>query len=109
MKSGKLVHVVTVQRWTDAAVNAFGTQGGAWGHLATLRAELAELTAEERMSARGAEDEAATVLRVRNRVQITTADRLAFGGKWFAIREVRPTGGRADALELHCVTYRGQG
>lgn len=108
MKAGSLAYVVTVQRWNAEAVNAFGTQAGAWQHLATMRAELVELALETRMSGRGAEDETVTIFRVRNRLEIALADRLAFRSKWYSIRQVVPTGGRADALELHCVTFKGQ-
>jgi len=105
VKPGKLVYVVTVQRWNASAVNDFGTEAGAWQHLATMRAELVTLTTAEAMAMRGAGDETATVFRVRDKVQIGTADRLVFRAKWHSIREVLALPG---ALELHCVTFKGQ-
>lgn len=106
MKPGKLAYVVTVQRFNAAAVNDFGTQAGAWQHLATLRAELVTLSMSEAMAARGASDEIATVFRVRDKVQIGTADRLAFRNKWHTIKEVRDLP-EDRALELHCVSFKG--
>jgi head-tail adaptor len=104
MKPGKLAYIVTVQRWVSTGVNDFGTDSGAWQHLATLRAELVQLSTEEAMTARGAGDEAATVWRVRDKVQITPADRVVFRSKWHSIREVIATPG---ALDLHCVSWKG--
>ncbi len=107
MRPGKLAAIVTVQRWTPSAVNAFGTPGGAWQHLATMRAELVTLTLEQAMAARGAGDETGLVFRVRDLVQIGTADRLAFRNAWHTIKEVRDLP-EERALELHCVSFKGQ-
>lgn len=104
MKPGKLAYIVTVQRWNAAAVNDFGTQAGAWQHLATLRAELVMLTTAEAMAARGASDETETVFRVRDKVAIGPADRLAFRSRWHTIKEVRPVEG--GALEILCVSAK---
>ena len=105
MKPGKLVYVVTVQRWNAGAVNDFGTEAGAWQHLATMRAELVTLSTEEAMAASGAGDEIATVFRVRNKVEIGTDDRLVFRAKWHSIKAVMIL---PDAFELHCVSFKGQ-
>lgn len=105
MKPGKLACIITVQRWNASAVNDFGTETGAWQHLATLRAELVTLTIEEAMATRGAGDETALVFRIRNKVQIGPADRLAFRAQWHSIKEVMIL---PDAFELHCVTFKGQ-
>lgn len=107
MKPGKLTAVVTVQRWNAGGVNAFGTPGGSWQHLATMRAELVTLSIEEALAARGASDETGLVFRVRDLVQIGTADRLAFRNMWHQIKEVRDLT-EERALELHCVSFKGQ-
>lgn len=100
MKAGKLALVVTAQRFDAAMPNAFGTPGGAWQHVATMRAELVEWT--------DAGEESAVTLRVRNKVELRAGDRLAFRARWWAIEAVAPVGEHGDGLELRCKIRKGE-
>ena len=103
MKAGRLVNVITVQRWNPAGVNPYGTPGGAWVHLATLRAEVLDAAQLEALSARGADDEVGAAFRVRGAVDIAAADRVIFRGRKYVIQSVAEIG-RADGLELRCLS-----
>lgn len=100
MRAGRLIHTVVIKRFAAGAVNAFGTAGGAWEHLALLRAELVEAQGLEAITAAGAGDDLATVFRVRKGVAITTADRVLFRALPYRIARVVEIG--RTGLELHC-------
>jgi len=108
MKAGSLIHTIAVQRLNPSAVNDFGTVVAAWDHVALMRAELVKITGTDAIKARGASDDLSTVFRVRNKVAITTADRVVYRGRAYRIRELVEIG-RANGLELHCETFTEPG
>lgn len=103
MRAGKLARIVQILRFGASGPNEFGTVQLSWQVLAAMRAELVELTGAEAIQARGAADELATVFRVRNKVAITTADRLTFRNTTYRIAAVSEVAG-GHGLELHCLT-----
>ena len=62
MKSGKLAHVLTIQRATNGVTEA-GTPTPTWTDLATLRAEKVEHSTTEYIRNYGAADETVAVER----------------------------------------------
>lgn len=100
MKSGKLTRVIQVQRVTSS-INDFGTPVEVWTDHLRLRAQLVERTATEFINAQGAADKALMVFRTRYVEALTNADRVAFGGQIFNIREISEIDHR-KGLELRC-------
>lgn len=99
MKSGKLRHVITIQRFTSS-VDAYGTPTMTWADLGTLRAEVVQQATTEFMR-NVAVDETAIVFRCRA-MAVTNAERVSFEGQPFNIKEVAMAeSGRA--MELRCV------
>ena len=100
MMSGKLAHLIKVQRSTET-VNAAGTRQKTWADLATLRAEVISRSTSEALRAPGQTDETAIVFRTRFMPGITMDDRVTWKGDPFEITEIL-TEGRDRGLELRC-------
>lgn len=100
MRTGKLVHVIKVQGFTST-VNEYRAPVMAWTDKATLRAQIVQQGTEEFIRTYGASDETVIVFRTRYVDGIVNADRVAFDGRHFNIREVTPIG-RRKGLELRC-------
>lgn len=101
MRSGRLSRVITLQR-ASAAINDAGTPLEIWGTLATLRAEVEPVSAEEFIRGFGATTETLVIFRTRYLDGVTTADRVLFDGRTFNLREVVDAG-RRGGLELRGV------
>lgn len=103
MKSGKLRHVIYLERATFAP-DAYGTPVETWAALATLRAQLvSEGKAERIEGAAGAVDRVALVFRTRVFGGVTLADRVKFRGKIYDLKEI--SGGDfpdGRGFDLHC-------
>lgn len=103
MKSGKLRHVIYLQRAT-AVPDDYGTPVETWAPLATLRAQLvSEAAAEKIDGAAGAVDRVAIVFRTRIFSAVTLADRVQFRGKPYDIKHI--SGGdfpEGNGFDLHC-------
>ena len=103
MKSGKLRHVIQLERATSTP-DEYGTPVDVWAVLATLRAELvSEGKAERIEGAAGAVDRVALVLRTRVFAGVTLADRVKLRGKVYDLKHI--SGGdwaKGQGLELHC-------
>ena len=100
MKSGKLTHVLTIQRASNG-VNDAGTPTTTWADLATLRAERVEQSTTEFIRNYGAADEAVAVFRTRYVAGVTNADRISFGGEAFNIKHIVILG-RNRGYEFRC-------
>lgn len=101
MKSGKLIHVLKIQRAADG-LNEAGTPVPAWTDLATLRAEKVEQGTTEFIRNYGAADETVAVFRTRFIPGVTNADRIVFAGAPFNIKEIVILG-RNRGYEFRCV------
>lgn len=103
MKSGKLRHVIRLERATMTP-DAYGTPVASWATLATLRAEkVREGLAERIDGAAGAVDAVQLVFRTRAFAGVTLADRVVFLGVAYNIVQI----GGGDwqdgrGLELTC-------
>lgn len=100
MKSGKLVHVIEIQRGS-ATVNAAGTPTTTWVKLATLRAELVERSTEEFLRNAGETTETTIVFRTRFLSGVLDSDQVSFDGGIYDIGEL-VTIGRNKGLEIRC-------
>ena len=106
MRSGKLDQQITVQRYTST-VDDYGVSTMTWSDVATVRAQIIQQSTDEYLrGAQGAVDEIAVVFRVRWIEDITTADRIAFDGENFNIRELKPIG-RRKGLDIRAVHHAG--
>ncbi len=105
MKAGRLTRVIEVQRRTDG-VNDYGTPSPVWSRHMVLRAELVERTTSEFLTTAGATDAAVVVFRTRHVAGLTTADRVAFDGVTYNVRELAEIG-RRRGLEFHCEAMPG--
>ena len=101
MRSGRLSRVITLQR-ASATINDAGTPLESWVPLATLRAEVEPVSAEEFIRGFGATTETLVIFRTRHLDGVTTADRVLFDGRTFNLREVVDAG-RRGGLELRGV------
>jgi SPP1 family predicted phage head-tail adaptor len=72
-----------------------------WTAIATVRAELVQLTAEEYLTGFGEGDASGAVFRIRYLSGITTADRVNFDGTVYDIDKMSELG-RKRGLELRC-------
>ena len=100
MRSGKLRHLIEIERASNAP-NDYGTPVTTWTVIASLRAEVVSRSTEEFIRDAGASDVTAIVFRTRFLGGITNADRVAFNGQSFNIREATPIG-NDRGLELRC-------
>jgi SPP1 family predicted phage head-tail adaptor len=100
MKSGKLVHVIEIQRGSET-VNDAGTPETTWAKHATLRAELVERSAEEFLRGPGETTETTIVFRTRFLASMSDGDRVSFDGAAYNIDEL-VTIGRRKGLEIRC-------
>lgn len=100
IKAGKLDRQITIERQTET-VAASGSVSKAWTTLATVRAELVQLAAEEYLAGFGEADTGGAVFRIRYVAGITTADRVTFDGATYDIEEIAELG-RKRGLELRC-------
>ncbi len=100
MRAGKLDRTITIQSFTNT-VNEYGTPIMTWNDVATLRAQIVQSSTEEFIRA-GAVDETVIIFRTRYLSGVTNADRIAYDGSTFNLKEVKEIG-RRKGLELRCV------
>lgn len=100
IRAGKLDRQITIERETET-VAASGAVSKTWAPIATVRAELVQLSAEEYLTGFGEGDASGAVFRFRYLSGITTADRVAFAGTAYDIDEIAELG-RKRGLELRC-------
>ncbi len=98
IKAGKLDRQITIERQAET-VAASGSVSKTWTTVATVRAELVQLAAEEYLAGFGEADTGGAVFRIRYLEGITTADRVTFDGATYDIEEIAELG-RKRGLEL---------
>lgn len=106
MRSGKLVHVIEVQRATTT-VNAAGTPVQDWVKVAVLRAEVVERATQDFLENAGEASTARIVFRTRFFNGLVTTDRILFDGTTYEIEEVTRIG-RRSGLEVRCREEAGE-
>lgn len=98
IRAGKLDKQITIERETET-VAASGAVSKTWASVATVRAELVQLSAEEYLTGFGEGDAGDAVFRIRYLSGITTADRVSFEGAKYVIEKVSFLG-RHKGLQL---------
>ncbi len=99
MQAGKLDRLITIERATKSAGVYPTTE---WGVIASPRAQLVRVADSEFATGFGEATAGEIVFRIRWRDGITTADRIAYGGKRYDIKEIAEIG-RRRGLELRAV------
>jgi len=106
MRAGKLDRQITIQRLT-VTLDEYRVPVETWSDVAAVRAQIIQQSTDEYLrGAQGAVDEIAVVFRVRWIEDITTADRIAFDGENYNIRELKPIG-RRKGLDIRAVHHAG--
>jgi SPP1 family predicted phage head-tail adaptor len=100
MRAGKLDRTIIIQRPTKAK-NEYHTPVPAWLNIATVRAEIVQLSAAEFLASFGEAENKAIVFRIRYLAGITNEDRVSYEGQSYDLKQVAEIG-RRRALELHC-------
>ncbi len=100
IRAGKLDKQITIERETET-VAASGAVSKTWAPVATVRAELVQLRAEEYLTSFGEGDAGGAVFRTRYLSGITTVDRVTLDSTTYDIDEIAELG-RKRGLELRC-------
>lgn len=98
LNTGRLNRRVTIERETEA-VKPSGSVVKAWTPVATVWAEVLQQTASEFFTGYGEAETGTLIFRVRYRPGITTANRVAYDGAAYGIKEIKIIGRRAG-MEL---------
>jgi head-tail adaptor len=101
MRAGSLDRTITIERHV-ISVNEYGVPDEVWSPVATVRAELMDLAAEEGPRPYGIGSEAIVGFRLRWLPGLTLADRVDFEGQQYDIKEIKEVG-RRKTTELRCV------
>ena len=100
MRSGKLVHVIEVQRATTT-ISAAGTPSQTWTKTAVLRAEVVDRATQDFLENAGEASTSRVVFRTRFLNSLLTTDRIQFDGVTYEIEEISRIG-RRSGLEIRC-------
>lgn len=99
MRAGRLDRRLTIQRWAAAGQDAHGQETGAWQDQRTVWAERRFIGGAERLTIAQTVAGQTEIFRVRGRVDVTPADRVAMDGVAFDVQAVAPLG-RGAGLEI---------
>lgn len=103
-KAGEFRHSIVLQSPTGSR-NAVGERSTSWTSVATVRAKIEPLTANQRFIAAQANSEVSHRVTVRYDSSIAAIDgswRVKFGGRYFVIDGVRNIEERNKIIELLC-------
>lgn len=103
MRSGELRHRVTIQRY----VSYLGSWGreSVWRDICTVWAEVKPTSAAERFAEKGVNASTAYTVRLRYRPDLTSNDRLSYGGLVLDMTGVTDPDGRRRELVCTCVEH----
>jgi SPP1 family predicted phage head-tail adaptor len=101
LPAGSLFHTIIIERETKTRTPSRGTVS-AWTEIATTRAEVVKASAADFLTGFGTAQQGTAIFRIRWREGLTTADRIVFGGKAYAIKEIADIGRRVG-LEIRAV------
>lgn len=101
--AGKLQHRISIEREAEIVTSA-GHVRKTWATIATVRAEVKNLSSDEFLAGFGDADRQSAVFIIRwvPGVEITTADRIQHNGRTYNIKGVVEIG-RKRGLELRAV------
>lgn len=104
IEAGKLDRLISIERNTEI-VRPSGGVTRSWTTVATVRAEIVQQSTDEFLAGYGEAEKGTVVFRMRHVAGITTADRIAYGGDFYDIKQVVEIG-RRYALELRAVVTK---
>jgi SPP1 family predicted phage head-tail adaptor len=104
MRAGRLDREIQIQSFGNT-VEPDGTPVEHWALVATVRAQLVQMSTEEYLRAYGETEALAVIFRTRWLDGVTTQHRVVYGGRNLDIREVKEIG-RRRGLELRCEEVR---
>lgn len=101
MDIGKLNRQVTIQR-PDAGQDSIGQPAQTWAPLATVFANVRQLSGIETIRAGAESSTVKASIRIRYRADITTAMRVVQGSTVYQIKAVMPDEGGRQFVDLAC-------
>lgn len=101
MQAGKLDRSIALERKTQT-VKPSGAVVTAWTIIAAVRAEIVQQSASEFLTGYGEAEAGSIIFRIRYLAGVTTADRVAYAGKVYDLKEIKEIG-RRRGLELRAV------
>ena len=101
IRAGNLDRLIELQEQTET-VHPSGSVSKVWATIATPRAELVQLSADEIGTGYGEAQSDTLIFRIWWRPNLTTAERLIYAGKAFNIKRIVEIG-RRRLLEIHAV------
>jgi SPP1 family predicted phage head-tail adaptor len=104
MRAGKLDRQITIQSFSST-IDVLGTPTVTWTTIATVRAQVIEVSTEEYQRAYGEGGNTSIIFRIRFLAGVTTDHRVQYEGKDLNIRELKEIG-RGKGLELRCEEVR---
>ena len=108
MQAGRLNSVIEIQQLT-AGQDALGQPVQTWTAVATVRADVRDLSGREFFSAQAAQSGVTAKIRIRYRADVTAAMRAVAGTKIYNIQAVLDTSGKKRELTLMCSTGENNG
>lgn len=106
MKAGNLRHRVTIQRSTDALDATTQEITQTWTTLATVWAEVLDMSGSERFRAAQVQPGATVTVRIRYRDDVTSKMRIRHGSRYLNIESVIDMEGRNRERLLICSEQR---
>lgn len=104
IRAGSLDRRITLERESSTVTPSGGVMK-AWTPLATVSAELVRRKADEIPTGFGEAENGTVQFRIRYFPGLTTADRIAYDGKFFGIKEITEIG-RRRGLEIRAVANK---
>lgn len=103
MRAGRLDRRVRIEKYGPGVDDGWGNPSPGFTPLGTYRAEIVQGSSEEFFRAGGIAEVEAVVFRLRYLDGISTADRVAYRGRYFNILETKEIG-RRKGLEIRCTS-----
>jgi|DEB0MinimDraft_4_1074332.scaffolds.fasta_scaffold00561_8 SPP1 family predicted phage head-tail adaptor len=100
MESGRLRHVVTIEKKTESADTGYGEKSIVWAKFAKIRANLRPISGKELFISQQHHTESKMIADIRYMPGITNEMRLVYGGLHYNIVEVRNIDQRNRHIKL---------
>lgn len=101
MRAGKLDRKINIERLMET-ITPSGGSIKSWQVIATVRTELVQQSATEFLTGYGEAENGTAIFKLRYLPDITTADRVVYGGVIYNLKEIKEIG-RRRGMELRVV------
>lgn len=108
MQAGRLNRSITIEQLT-AGQDALGQPVQTWTAVATVRAEIRDLSGREFLAAQAGQSGVVAKIRIRYRSDVTAAMRAVAGTKIYNIQAALDISGARRELTLMCSTGENNG